>query len=275
MSTQDCVSGGLGSTQDPVPSVSNSRRVTTGRIRACLAVAAIAGMTGAVLAPAQAAKAPKVVLGPNLLPNASFEASVIEPAPVPQYTSSQPLLPVGWVFEGATGLFDHGQHGAHVGKRAITISTPAATPRNVCQKGHCVDNPVNGPRGSAQEYYSEIPVWRTQSAVPVTAGKTYQLSAWASWSLETIGYGAVTAVRWVDGNGTPVGISPGPKLIADARNSPALTWKQIAGTVTAPAGARGAILLLGNSDGPWISSLTYDDAYFGTYTVATAKARKR
>jgi len=241
--------------------------ITTARMRVCLAVAALAGMAGAVLAPAQAAKAPKVALGPNLLPNAGFESSVFEPSPVPQYATAQPLLPVGWIFEGATGLFDHGQHGAHSGKRAITISTPAATPKSVCQKGQCVPNPVDGPRQSAQEYYSEIPVWRTQNAVPVTAGKTYQLSAWVSWALETIDYGAVTDVRWVDGNGVPVGISAGPKLIADARNSPALAWKQISGTVRAPAGAKGAIVLLGDSDGPWISSLTYDDAYFGTYTV--------
>jgi hypothetical protein len=239
--------------------------ITTARLRACLALATVAGMAGALLAPAEAARAPKVVLGPNLLPNASFESSVFEPAPVPQYATSQPLLPVGWTFEGATGLFDHGQHGARSGKRAVTISTPAATPRTVCQKGHCVTNPVDGPRGSAQQYYSEIPVWRTQSAVPVTAGKTYQLSAWVSWALETVGYGAVTSVRWVDGNGVPIGITAGPKLIADARNSPALTWKQISATVKAPAGAKGAIVLLGDNDGPWISSLTYDDAYFGTY----------
>jgi hypothetical protein len=240
--------------------------ISTARMRACLALATLAGMAGAVLAPAQAAKAPKVVLGPNLLPNASFEASVFEPAPVPQYTSTQPLLPVGWTFEGATGLFDHGQHGAHIGKRAVTISVPAATAHTFCQQKQCVANPIDGPRTSAQEYYSEIPVWRTQNAVPVTAGKTYQLSAWVSWALETVGYGAVTAVRWVDANGVPIGISRGPKLIADVRNSPALTWKQISATVTAPAGAKGAIVLLGDDDGPWNSSLTYDDAYLGAYT---------
>jgi len=241
--------------------------ISTARLRACLALATLAGLAGAVLAPAQAAKAPKVVRGPNLLPNASFEASVFEPAPVPQYTSTQPLLPVGWIFEGATGLFDHGQHGAHSGKRAVTISAPAATAHTFCQQKYCVANPLDGPRATAQEYYSEIPVWRTQNAVPVTAGKTYQLSAWVSWALETVGYGAVTAVRWVDGNGVPVGISTGPSLIADARNSPALTWKQISATVTAPAGAKGAVVLLGDNDGPFISSLTYDDAYFGTYSL--------
>ena len=250
--------------------------IATARMRVCLALATLAGMAGAVLAPAQAAKAPKVVLGPNLLPNASFESSAFEPAPVPQYATSQPLLPTGWIFEGATGLFDHGQHGAHSGKRAITISTPAATPKAFCQQKQCVPNPIDGPRGSGQEYYSEIPVWRTQSAIPVTGGKTYQLSAWVTWTLETIDFGAVTAVRWVDANGAPVGLMPGPKLIADARNSPSLSWKQISATVTAPAGAKGAIVLLGDNDGPWISSLTYDDAYFGTYTVpAATKVKKK
>ena len=248
------------------------------RARAYLSAAVVLGLAGAALAPAQAAKAPTVVLGPNLLPNPSFEASVFEPAPVPAYATSQPLLPVGWTAEGATGLFDHGQHGAHRGNRAITISDPASTPANFCQQKTCVDDPANGPRTSLAEYYSETPSWRTQNAIPVIPGKTYKLSAWVSWSLETIGYGAVTAVRWVDGNGMPVGFTAGPKLIADARNSPALSWTQIAGTVTAPAGASGAVVLLGDNDGPWISSLTYDDAYFGTYTVvphAKPKAHKK
>jgi hypothetical protein len=244
------------------------------RARAYLSAAAMLGLAGAVMVPAQAAKAPVVVLGPNLLPNPSFEASVFEPAPVPPYATSQPLLPVGWTAEGATGLFDHGQHGAHTGKRAITISDPASTPANFCQQKTCVDDPAEGPRASLAEYYSETPSWRTQNAVPVTSGRTYQLSAWVSWSLETIGYGAVTGVRWVDANGVPVGFTAGPKLLADARNSPALSWTKIAGTVKAPAGASGAVILLGDDDGPWISSLTYDDAYFGTYT-AVPRHKKR
>jgi hypothetical protein len=237
------------------------------RARAYLSAAALLAIGGAVLVPAHAAKGPTIVLGPNLVPNPSFEASVFEPSPVPAYATSQPLLPTGWTVEGATGLFDHGQHGAHSGKRAVTISDPASTPTNFCQQKQCLDDPADGARTSAQQYYSETPMWRTQAAIPVTPGKTYQLSAWVSWSLETISYGAVTAVRWVDASGMPVAFTAGPKLIADARNSPALAWKQISGTVTAPAGAKGAIVLLGDSDGPWISSLTYDDAYFGTYTV--------
>ena len=252
---------------------------TTARMRAYLCVAGVLALGGGALLPAQAAKAPTVVLGANLLPNPSFEASVFEPAPVPAYATSQPLLPVGWTFEGATGLFDHGQHGAHLGKRAASISAPQSTRRNVCaDAAHCADDPADGPRTSVQQYYSEMPAWRPQNAVPVTPGKTYQLSAWVSWTLETIDYGAVTAVRWVDASGMPVGFTAGPKLIATARNSPALTWTQIAGTVTAPAGASGAVILLGDSDGQWISSLTYDDAYFGTYTLvppAKAKPKKK
>jgi hypothetical protein len=249
--------------------------VTTVRTRAYLGAVAVTAMLGAALVPAQAAKAPTVVLGPNLLPNASFESSVTEPAPVPQYTNTQPLLPVGWSAEGAAGLFDHGQHGAHTGKRAIGISDPASTPHNFCQQKQCVDDPADGPRTTAGLYYSETPMWRTQSAVPVTAGKSYQLSAWVSWALETIGYGAITQVRWVDANGAPVGLSAGPKLLATARNSPALAWTRISGTVTAPKGATGAIVLLGDDDDVWISSMQYDDAYFGTYTVMPAKPKAK
>jgi hypothetical protein len=238
------------------------------KLRGAALVAAC--LVAATVAPSYAAghgKAPKVVLGRNLLPNASFEQSQFEPAPVPAYATSQPLLPTGWAFEGAAGLFDHGQHGAHSGKRAITISDPASGPRGVCQNGYCVDNPANSARDGAREYYSESPMWRTLNSVPVTAGKTYQVSAWVSWTLVTIGVGATTEVRWVDASGVPVGISAGPSLLANARNSPALAWTNIAGTVKAPAGAAGAIVLLGESDDAWISGLTYDDAYFGTYAT--------
>jgi hypothetical protein len=246
------------------------------RARAYVCAATAAALVGAAMLPAHAARPKtKVVLGPNLLPNASFEASVFEPSPVPQYATSQPLLPVGWTVEGATGLFDHGQHGAHTGKRAITISDPASTPYQLCQQKTCVSDPADAPRASAQEYYSETPMWRTQTAIPVRPGRTYELSAWVSWSLETVAYGAVTAVRWVDANGMPVGISAGPKLMADDRTSTALSWTQIAGTVTAPHNAVGAVVLLGDNDDVWISSLTYDDAYFGTYTVAPAKKAKK
>jgi hypothetical protein len=230
-----------------------------------LAVAAC--VAAAVVAPSYAAKAPKVVLGPNLLPNPGFEQSAIEPSPVPAYATSQPLLPTGWAFEGMTGLFDHGQHTAHSGKRAITISAPASGPDQFCQQKTCVQNPVDGPRNSAMEYYSETPFWRTLQAVPVTPGKTYQLSAWMTWTLETIGVGAITEVRWVDGNGVPVAITAGPSLIANARNSPALAYTKFSGLVKAPAGAVGAIVMLGSGNDAFISSMTYDDAYFGTYTT--------
>lgn len=237
------------------------------RARAALVVAACLA-AGSVLPSYAATKhAPKVVLGPNLLPNPSFEQSVIEPAPVPAYTTSQPLLPTGWAFEGAAGLFDHGQHNAHTGKRAATISDPASGPAQFCQQKTCVPNPIDGPRQSAMQYYSESPYWRTLQAVPVTPGKTYQLSTWVAWTLMTIGIGAETQVRWVDGNGVGIAITPGPSLIANARNSPALTYTKISGQVKAPAGAVGAIIMLGCGDDAWISGINYDDAYFGTYTT--------
>lgn len=231
-------------------------------LAACLAVAAVVPSYAAT-----AKKAPKVVLGPNLLPNPGFEQSAIEPAPVPAYTSSQPMLPTGWAFEGSAGLFDHGQHTAHAGKRAVTISDPASGPAQFCQQKTCAPDPIDGPRAQAMQYYSETPFWRTLQSVPVTPGKTYQLSAWVTWTLMTIGIGAITEVRWVDSNGVPIAITPGPSLIANARNSPALAYTAMAGRVKAPAGAAGAIIMLGCGDDAWISSITYDDAYFGTYTT--------
>lgn len=216
------------------------------------------GALVAAAMPSNAAVKPK--LGPNLLPNASFEKSVIDPA---GEAAKQPVLPTGWVFEGAAGLFDHGEHGSHSGKRAAGISDPMTTPTEVCQQKQCVSDPAAATAAGARGSYSEMPAWRNQSAVAVKAGKTYQLSAWVNWTLETVGTGAVTYVRWVNASGSSVGVSAGPAKLADVHNSGSLAWTQVTGKVKAPAGATGAIVLLGDSDGGWISSLQYDDAYFG------------
>ena len=237
------------------------------KTRMALAIAACLAASSALPTYAATKHTPKVVLGPNLLPNPGFEQSAIEPAPVPAYTSSQPLLPTGWAFEGSAGLFDHGQHTSHTGKRAVTISDPASGPAQFCQQKTCAPDPIDGPRQSAMQYYSETPFWRTLQSIPVSPGKTYQLSAWVTWTLMTIGIGAITEVRWVDANGVPVAITPGPSLIANARNSPALAYTQLTGQLKAPAGAAGAIIMLGCGDDAWISSITFDDAYFGTYTT--------
>jgi hypothetical protein len=233
------------------------------RVRAYGCGLAAAAALAAAALPSYAGTGPvtaKLRLGPNLLPNPSFEQSPTDPV---GDAAAQPLLPTGWAFEGATGLFDHNQHGAHTGKRAAGISDPMTLPAQVCQQKQCAADPAAAAATNARTYYSEMPAWRNQSAVPVKPGRTYQLSAWVTWTLQTVKTGAVTAVRWVDASGSPVALGAGPAKLADTHTSGTLGWTRITALLKAPAGAAGAVVLLGDSDGGWISSLKYDDVYFG------------
>lgn len=205
--------------------------------------------------------------GANLLPNAGFEQSVLEPDPVPQYTQPQPILPNGWIFEGAAGLFDHSPNFSHSGRRGIAISIPAGGKRRVCAAAEipCVDNPVTPQRPQFEWIASLNPYWRTARPVPVSPGTTYRLSVWTSGQIITAGEGMITKVRWVDANGLPIPFAetPGPSRIAGANEPDTLDWVQVSGTMVAPAGAAGAIVMLGHSDDVWIGQARYDDVYFG------------
>jgi hypothetical protein len=211
--------------------------------------------------------------GPNLLPNASFEASVLEPSGVPPYTSPQGMLPTGYAFEGLAGLFDHNGSQAHTGNRLIGISVPASGKDDLCAgaPAPCQKNPTREVKDAAAPYVSITPFWRTLMPVPVTAGKTYKLSVWTRQTLATVLTGAITQVRWTDASGVPIGaVSKGPACIQGDAVHPLCTnadqsaWKLISGDVKAPAGAGGAIVMFGAQDDDWISQICFDDAYFGT-----------
>ena len=200
--------------------------------------------------------------GANLVPNPGFEESPTDPQGA---TTHQPLLPTGWTFEGAAALFDHSENGKHSGKRMAAISVPASTPDELCQQQTCVDNPLNVVQGPTSMYYSVTPFWRTINPVPVTPGTVYAFSVWHAQSLATVNVGgAITKVRWVDANGLPVTESNGPRHIQQPGDAVETSWALMTRNVTAPALARGAIIMLGAADDTFISQIKFDDVSFSS-----------
>jgi len=202
--------------------------------------------------------------GPNLLPNPSFEESVLEPAEPLEGQLPQPLLPTGWAFEGIAGLFDHTPNAYHSGARAIAISIPASTPQEYCidQAGGCIDSPVNPARDAARPVYSMTPFWRTLEPVAVQQGATYELSVWTSLEIVTEGEGAITQVRWLDANGLTISGSAGPSRRQRSIDPDSIPFTFIEGIVKAPAGAVAAHVMLGHSDDAWIGQVRFDDVSF-------------
>jgi hypothetical protein len=226
-------------------------------MRTRLAQIAIAAL---IVLPLAAQTSAHAALGTELAPNTGFEASPTDPTGA---TTHQPLLPTGWLFEGAAGLFDHSENGAYAGKRMAAISAPAATPDDLCQQGMCVDNPLNAVQDATSKYYSLSAYWRTQAAVPVTANASYVFSVVSAQTLATerIG-GAVTKVRWIGADGLPISETVGATHIQAVGEAPETTWAPLSATVKAPAGATGAILMLGAADDLFISQIKYDNVSF-------------
>lgn len=213
------------------------------------------------LSPAQAAS--------NLAPNHSFEQAYIPPAVAHQPgVYNQPVLPVGWAFEGAAELFDHNSRNPKHGQYSVAISGSWS---------------VVNPAGTA--YVSTTPVWRTQLPIPVSPGTTYTFSTWMALSFPLDGTGAFTAIRWVDANGVPIGQSSnGAKLVTPAdtdatyqtfvNNSingygfkdESTGWTFGTANLKAPTGAAGAVLLLGYTDSAWIGGVTFDNVCFARTT---------
>ena len=228
-----------------------------------LAIAAAA----VALAPA----APASARVRNLAPNPGFERSVFEPSPVPYGTQPQPLLPVGWVFEGATVLFDHTPNARHSGKRGIAISGSLAPAPKVCDPtlpSPCVSNPTYNAVGPTLERqrgtYSVRPVWRTEKPIRVRAGTAYTLSYWAAMpTLDASKLprreGAASWIRWVNRNGDVIRVSPGPTMVADGSRA---VWRNPSRSIRAPRGATGAYILLGHTNVTAFTQVAFDDVKF-------------
>ncbi len=203
--------------------------------------------------------------GPNLVTNSGFEDSALEGTPAaPPGSLEHPLLPTGWVFEGATVLFDHSPVTFRSGKRGAAISGSLSTNRQVCATGSCQPNPVNPLRDVVYPYYSLAPAWRTQAPVSVTAGTQYLMTAYVAWIVQTIGEGARMSIRWLDAGGLPIALAPVAVKAARDVDSAELLWTRVAGTAVAPPGAVSAHLLFGATDDNWTGQVRYDDVYFGT-----------
>jgi hypothetical protein len=242
------------------------RGIRQARVAAAIALLAAAGMAAQAGAATKKPKPkPKVVLGPNLVVNSGFELSDIEgnPAAAPG-SQAQPLLPTGWRFEGMTVLFDHSQNVKHTGKRAAAISGSLSGGQQFCETGTCVNNPTNPVKDAAAPHYTLPPHWKTDAAIPVKAGKAYQLNFWAGWTIITVGQGIDATLRWVDGSGATVA----QQSVLHTTDGGSQEWKKFTVTpVTAPAGATGVVVMLGQTDDLWTGQVMFDDVYFGTYAL--------
>lgn len=225
-------------------------------------------LAAAALAAAFFALSPRSAqAGPNLLPNSGFEQSAIEPVPALNGKQPQPLLPTGWAFEGAAGLFDHSPHGGAGGSaRAAAISIPAGGKRDICgPEVGCKPNPTNGAKDEVSKTFSVNPAWRNALPIAVTAGRQYSVGASVSWTLATEKEGgAFGRVRWLNSSGVPISTSQAFSVAPQTPGSSASQdWFSVSGLVTAPAGATSAVVLFGARDDVFISKIQFDNVFFG------------
>jgi hypothetical protein len=226
-------------------------------------------LSSLALAGAAHAGTPKV--GPNLAPNPSFETSTVDPAT----QNGVPVKPEGWSFEGAAPVFDYNQRGGHSGARNVQISGAVAGGRQVCDHSidgseRCAPNPAYAQTHQVDESvaptYSIRPFWITASALPVTAGKTYRFSVWAirpslAPDAGVVGEGAETRVRWVDAAGNGISVVNAASLVKGPKRQ--LGFKLISADLKAPAGAAGAVLMLGHTDYSHTgAAVAFDDVSF-------------
>ena len=224
-------------------------------LRPLVAVALAASVAGAGGALAAPAKAPK--LGPNLAPNPSFEESLDATTIDGNYN---PVPPVGWANEGLTVLFDYKTSVGRTGKKMVAISGALGGGKQFCDGSsgadQCTGNPAYAATSQVDQgtrnSYSMRPFWTTAEGVPVVAGKTYRFSAWASMpsfnpDAGVPGEGAATQVRWLNAAGDGIGISEGGKLLKQTGKR-ILGFKLVTADLKVPAGAVGAVLMLGHTE---------------------------
>lgn len=229
--------------------------ITPRLLRPLVAVVLAVGVVGASGALAAPPKAPK--LGPNLAPNPSFEqandATTID-------GNYNPVPPTGWANEGLTVLFDYKTSVGRTGKKMVAISGALGGGKQFCDGSsgadQCTANPAYAATSQVDQgtrnSYSMRPFWTTADGVPVVAGRTYRFSAWAAMpsfnpDAGVPGEGAATQVRWLNAAGEGIGISEGGKLVKVAGKR-ILGFKLVAADLKAPAGAVGAVLMLGHTE---------------------------
>lgn len=237
-------------------------------LRPLLAVAlsaAVLGAGGALAGP----KAPK--LGPNLAPNASFEEAFETTTIDGNYN---PVPPNGWAHEGLTVLFDYKTSVGRTGKRMVAVSGALGGGKQVCDGSSgadtCAPNPAypvtSQVDSGTRNTYSMRPFWTTADPLPVAAGKTYRFSVYAALpslnpNAGVPGEGAATQIRWVDASGKGIAITEGAKLVKGPKRI--LGFKLLSADLVAPAGAAGAVLMLGHTEYTHTGSqVAFDDVAF-------------
>lgn len=246
-----------------------TRRIRAAARRTVLSIVMAVGAT-AVLLPAPPAAAAE------LLPNRSFELSVaegsiLEPSPI-HGTLLQPVLPSGWTFEGAAGLFDHAHPNtttnpledrtpAH-GLRFAQISVPLSGNKDTtCQGDTTCYGTLDTAKNEGRRAYSVDPAWRPIAPISVSAGRSYTLSTMAELDFLTRGEFAFVQIRWLNASADPISLSARAKSVFTDHVNERKTWHSLAVTATAPAGAAFAVPLLGVSDA-WIGAARFDLASF-------------
>lgn len=204
----------------------------------------------------------------NLIPNPGFEQAYV-PREVSSLVFNQPGLPVGWAVEGVSSLFDHTPQNPKQGSYAAAISGSYSGPRKDCSV-QCTDLPGSGERDQIYDTYSVQPSWRTALPIAVKGGKQYRFSSWMRLAIPKDATGAVTRIRWFDANNLPISTAKGPSLIAPTNGANYVNfatekfkdnttdWTYRAVTVTAPAAAASAVVVLSYTDDAWIGQAVYD-----------------
>lgn len=239
------------------------------RLRPLLALLVAASVLGGGTALA-APKAPK--LGPNLAPNPSFEQANDATTVDGNYN---PVPPIGWAHEGLTVLFDYKTSVGRTGKKMVAISGALGGGKQVCDGSSgadtCTANPAYPVTSQVDQgtrkRYSMRPFWTTAKAIPVTEGKSYRFSVWASMpslnpNAGVPGEGAATQIRWVNAAGAGIEITEGGKVVKVAGKR-TLGFKLATADLKAPAGAAGAILMLGHTEYTHTGTqVAFDDVSF-------------
>lgn len=237
--------------------------------RPLLVLAVAASVLGAGTALA-APKAPK--LGPNLAPNPSFEqgndATIVD-------GNYNPVPPTGWNHQGATVLFDYKTSSGRTGKKSVFISGSLGGGKQLCDASSgtdtCAPNaayPVTSQvDGGTRGTYSMRPFWLTDKPIPTVAGKTYRFSVYSQLpslnpNAGVPGEGAATQIKWVDAAGKAIEFVEGAKLVKTPGKR-SLGFKLITADLKAPAGAAGAVLMLGHTEYTHTGAqVAFDDVSF-------------
>ncbi len=245
-------------------------------LRPLLAVAVALSVLGGGAALA-APKAPK--LGPNLAPNASFEqgndATIVD-------GNYNPVPPTGWAYEGAdrpVRLQDERQ--VEPARRSVAISGALGGGKQAVRRQRgpvdrwstCAPNPAyavtsQADRGTRKTLLDAAVLDHRHAIAAVTAGKTYRFSAYAGPAEPrrlTPACQARERRRRSAGWTLLAPASPSARAakLVKVAGKRSLGFKLATADLKAPAGAAGAVLMLGHTEYTHTGAqVAFDDVSF-------------